>query len=122
MQSVASLEHALQLAACEGAGEPCVIGGGEVYALALPLADRLHLTWVDTVVDDADAFFPPVDPARWRELHSEHHPADARRMGSCSRSTSWMGGRGARVGGQDPLSVRSGHRRINENRLSVPVS
>lgn len=52
----ASLESAL--AACAGAPETCVIGGGEIYALALPLADKLALTEVDVVYPDADRHFP----------------------------------------------------------------
>ncbi len=76
MQAVASLEAAIALAAGEG-GELCVIGGGEVYALALPLATRLHLTHVDTEVEGADALFPRFDAQRWRETARSHHPADA---------------------------------------------
>lgn len=78
MQSVETLDEALCIAELEQARELCVIGGGEVFALALPLAERMHLTWVDTVVDDADAFFPRFDPAGWRELSREAHPSDAR--------------------------------------------
>jgi dihydrofolate reductase len=55
-----------------------VIGGGEVYALAMPFAQRLHLTEVDTAVSDADAWFPLFDPAQWREVRRESHPADTR--------------------------------------------
>ena len=76
MQAVASLDEAIALAAGE-AGELCVIGGGEVYALALPQATQLHLTWVDTTVDQADAFCPRFDPADWREVARVAHPADA---------------------------------------------
>lgn len=78
MQSVETLEQALFVAGLEEAGELCVIGGGEVFALALPQATRMHLTWVDTVVEGADAFFPRFDAADWRELSREAHPADAR--------------------------------------------
>ena len=78
MQAVASLDAALGAALAQGAGELCVIGGGEVYALALPRADALHLTHVDTVVADADAFFPAWEPAQWREMHREPHAADAK--------------------------------------------
>lgn len=74
MQAVASLDAAVALAA--DAGELCVIGGGEVYALALARATRLHLTHVDTAVADADAFFPRFDPALWRETARSVHPAD----------------------------------------------
>ena len=76
MQAVASLDQALALARGE-AGELCVIGGGDVFTMALPLATRMHLTWVDAVVEGADVFFPRFDPAAWREVGREHHPADA---------------------------------------------
>jgi len=76
MQAVASLDEAIAQAAGE-ARELCVIGGGEVYALALPRATQLHLTWVDTTVDQADAFFPRFDAADWREVARVAHPADA---------------------------------------------
>ena len=76
VELVHSLDEAL---AVPGAGEDLmVIGGGEVYALALARATRLLLTHVDTVVDGADAFFPAWDPADWRVLAREVHPADAR--------------------------------------------
>ncbi len=78
MQPVASLEQALQLARAAGAGTLSVIGGGEIYALALPRADVLHLTLVETVVPDADTFFPEWDPAQWQEVAREPHAADAR--------------------------------------------
>lgn len=50
-----------------------VIGGGEVYALALPFADVLELTAVDTVVEGAHAFFPAFDERDWRETFREEH-------------------------------------------------
>jgi dihydrofolate reductase len=78
MQAVETLEQALSVAGWEQAGELCVIGGGEVFALALPQATRMYLTWVDTVVAGADAFFPRLDPGEWRELSRAAHPADAR--------------------------------------------
>jgi dihydrofolate reductase len=74
-EAVVSLDAAI---AAAGAAELMVIGGGEVYALALPRATRLHLTHVDCAVDDADAFFPDVDWSHWREVARTHHAADAR--------------------------------------------
>ena len=47
-----------------------VVGGGEVYAEALALADRLELTWVDTG-PDGDTRFPEVDWDEWREFRRE---------------------------------------------------
>ncbi|HBH09693.1 MAG TPA: hypothetical protein DDX40_09885 [Rikenellaceae bacterium] len=42
-----------------------IIGGGETYRRALPSADKLYITHVHTVIDDADTFFPAIDPAIW---------------------------------------------------------
>ena len=78
MQAVASVDEAIRIATEQGSDELCVIGGGEVYALTLDRADVLHLTEVDTVVEGAHAFFPAFDPADWREVSREAHPADAR--------------------------------------------
>jgi len=72
---VASLDAAI---AAAGNAELCVIGGGEVYALALPRATRLHLTWIDTAAENADAFFPRFDERAWREIARVAHVADAR--------------------------------------------
>ena len=78
MQVVASVAEAQQRAMDSCAEALCVIGGGEVYALCLPLAAQLHLTHVDTAVAEADAFFPAFDAAEWRVVHREAHPADER--------------------------------------------
>jgi dihydrofolate reductase len=61
-----------------GDGEAIIGGGGEIYALALPIADRMRLTWVHTEVAEPDTFFPRFDPAQWSEVAREHHPVDAR--------------------------------------------
>lgn len=78
MQAVGSLEDAQRIAAEIGAGELCVIGGGEIYVLTLPVATHLHLTLVDTEVSGADAFFPRFDAGQWREILRESHAADTR--------------------------------------------
>ncbi|HLT44812.1 MAG TPA: dihydrofolate reductase, partial [Luteimonas sp.] len=76
MEPFGSLDAALQ--AVREAGELWVIGGGEVFAATLPLATRMHLTWVDTVVEGADAFFPRFDPTQWQAISRELHAADDR--------------------------------------------
>jgi dihydrofolate reductase len=55
-----------------------VIGGGEVYALALPFAQRMHLTHVDVAIDGADAYFPRWDDCAWQATARERHAADAK--------------------------------------------
>lgn len=57
----AALERATVLAEQSGVDEVCVVGGGEIYRQAIDLADVLHVTHVETVVD-GDTTFPPVDP------------------------------------------------------------
>lgn len=78
MEAVASLEEALAIAAADAADELCVIGGAQVYALCLPLARRMHLTWVDAEVEAADAYFPRFDPLRWSVVARQSHRSDAR--------------------------------------------
>lgn len=52
-----------------------VIGGGEIYRQALSLADRMELTFVDTVVE-GDTFFPDWSTDDWRLVGMEVRPAD----------------------------------------------
>ena len=49
-----------------------IIGGGQIYAQAIKDADRLIVTHVHTVIEDADTFFPVIDPSVWKvESRSE---------------------------------------------------
>jgi dihydrofolate reductase len=68
-----SLEQALELAgggSCES--DVFVIGGGQIYAQSIDLAQKLYITHVHTVIEDADAFFPAIDPQVWQvESRSE---------------------------------------------------
>ena len=43
-----------------------IMGGGQIYAQALPDMDRLIITHVHTLIEDADTFFPAIDPAVWQ--------------------------------------------------------
>ena len=54
-------------AAIEACGdvEAMVIGGGQIYAQAMPLADRLLITEIDAEAPDADTFFPEISPEEW---------------------------------------------------------
>jgi dihydrofolate reductase len=57
-------------AALDACGHDCfVIGGGATYAEALALADRVHATELEAVME-GDARFPPLDPAEWRVAHT----------------------------------------------------
>jgi dihydrofolate reductase len=72
---VPSLEEALDLARENGETEAFIAGGGEIFTLALPLADRIYLTRVHARVK-ADVFFPPFSPEGWRQIESIEHLAD----------------------------------------------
>lgn len=76
VEVVASLAAAVGAA---GAGDAFVIGGGRVYAEAMPIASRLSLTEID--VDgpaDADTFFPDVDPGVWMVAECSEPAVDPR--------------------------------------------
>ncbi|MEZ5289670.1 MAG: type 3 dihydrofolate reductase [Vicinamibacterales bacterium] len=70
-----SFEEAL--AACGDAPEVMVIGGGELYAAAMPMARRIHFTRVHAVVD-GDTIFPALDDAVWQESSREERDVDER--------------------------------------------
>ena len=72
---VHSLDEALRAVAA--APQACVIGGADLFALALPIADTIELTQIHARVP-ADTFLPAIEPAAWRETHREWHAADAR--------------------------------------------
>ena len=77
---VSSVEEALQLAqhtaSADGVGEAVVIGGSEIYRLALPLADRLYMTEVHANVE-GDAVLPRIHWDEWREISRERFVARA---------------------------------------------
>ena len=75
-ETAASLPAALARAQ-ELDAEICVIGGGEIYREALPLADVIYLTEVHHHFE-GDAYFPTLDPTEWHEEARERHEADER--------------------------------------------
>ncbi|MGH1587804.1 dihydrofolate reductase [Methylobacterium phyllosphaerae] len=74
----AEIVHDWEAALAAAAGtELMVVGGAEIYALALPFADRLHLTEV-AAEPEGDVRFPAFDHSRFRETRREAHPAGPR--------------------------------------------
>lgn len=69
----------LDAAIAEAAGEAelMVVGGASVYAEAMPLASRLHLTLVHTQAE-GDTYFPVWDRSEWREVRRVARPRDDR--------------------------------------------
>ncbi|MEO3386275.1 dihydrofolate reductase [Mesorhizobium sp. CAU 1741] len=70
---VASLDEAIAEARRSGSAEACVIGGGQIYAQSLPIADRLDVTHVLANVD-GDTRFPPIQPEIWTVVSSDNYP------------------------------------------------
>lgn len=64
-----SLEESVELAKSQNDNEIFFIGGGQIYKLALPLADKLYLTIVDDEPKEADTFFP--DYSEFKKVISE---------------------------------------------------
>ena len=61
-----SLEEAFKIAESTNLEKCFVMGGGQIYSQALQKADRLVVTHVHTVIEDADTFFPQIDPEIWK--------------------------------------------------------
>jgi dihydrofolate reductase len=72
---VTSLEDAMQIAHQAGETEIFIAGGSQIFALALPLADRIYLTRVHAITR-ADTFCPEINWADWTLASQEDHSAD----------------------------------------------
>ncbi|MCB0457293.1 MAG: dihydrofolate reductase [Flavobacteriaceae bacterium] len=70
-----TIEEALKIS--ENDPQPFIIGGGEIYALSLPFAEKIELTRVHGTFE-ADTFFPEFDTTQWQLIHSEFHEKDER--------------------------------------------
>jgi len=69
-----SLDRALLK--CIDEAEVFIIGGAQIYALALPVADKLYITRIHAGFPEADAFFPVIDRDSWKETGRETFAAD----------------------------------------------
>ena len=69
VEVVNSLKEAFAIAESTNLEKCFVMGGGQIYAQALEFADRLVVTHVHTVIDDADTFFPQIDQNVWNVVN-----------------------------------------------------
>lgn len=72
-----ALAAARRLAEASEQDEIMVIGGGDIYAQAMPLADRLYISHVD-LEPAGDVRFPPIDPAVWQVVAEPEMPRSER--------------------------------------------
>lgn len=70
---------AAALALIPGDENAFVIGGGEIYALALPFTDVIEITKVHARFE-ADTFFPEIDAKQWKLVSEEYHPKDEKHL------------------------------------------
>lgn len=70
-----SLEEAIDHAIAKNEEEIFIIGGEQIYRLALPMADKLYLTRVYGSFE-GDAYFPEIDPRQWKVDSKIFHPGD----------------------------------------------
>ncbi len=70
-----NVAEAVQLAEANGEEEVFIIGGGQIYEIALPHVDRIYLTEVNLEVD-GDIFFPEIDLQNWKLIKETNHKAD----------------------------------------------
>lgn len=70
---VNSMEQAIEQS--EGDPQAFVIGGGEIYKMAMNLADKIELTRVHGTFE-ADTFFPEIDENQWKLISEEFHGKD----------------------------------------------
>ncbi len=75
---VNSLEKGIEIAKQNGENELFVIGGAQIYELAMPMLNRLYITEVHTVAE-GDAFFPEIG-ADWKEISREKHFKDEKNI------------------------------------------
>lgn len=74
--TVHSLEEAFALGEENGQQEVFVLGGSEIYELAMDQVDRIYLTEIKAEFK-GDAYFPEIDYAKWQEVKREEHEPDA---------------------------------------------
>lgn len=85
-QRVGSVEDALRSAGDAGAHELVVVGGSGPFDAAMPLADRLIITHVETILGGGVPF-PAILPERWQVVSWDEFPADAENKYSMAFAT-----------------------------------
>jgi len=80
----AALRRAAEVAAQNDTDEIMIGGGAEIYAMALPVADRIYLTEIHMTPDGADTFFPEFDTDTWAETARTFNKAGPKDDADCT--------------------------------------
>ncbi len=78
--AVRNLHDALFAAKEMDVKEVMVIGGGEIYKLALPKANRIYITRVHATPEDGDTFFPEFSDKEWKLVSQKDYDADSKHV------------------------------------------
>jgi dihydrofolate reductase len=73
---VDNLDSAIAKAKTTDCNEIFIAGGGEIFSQAMSIADRIYMTCVHAVFEDAAVFFPPIDEAKWKLISNNDFAAD----------------------------------------------
>jgi len=73
-----TLEEGIEILKKQPGDEGFIIGGGQIFAASMDIVDRMYITRVHTVIEDADAFFPTIDHSHWKLVWEEANEADER--------------------------------------------
>lgn len=79
-ENVIVVEGLAEALVCVPEGENSfIIGGGEIYKLALPFVDKIELTRIHAQFE-ADTYFPELDSKEWELTEKQHHPKDDKHL------------------------------------------
>ncbi len=84
---VNTMEEALKIS--EEDNQPFIIGGGEIYKMGLPIADKIELTRVHGTFEGADTFFPEFSKEEWKLISEVEHGKDEKHKYSFTYET-WV--------------------------------
>jgi len=73
-----SLDEALNH--CNDDEEIFIIGGESIYRQAMDRADKLYLTRIEDIAEDADAYFPAINEEEWTETNRDAHSTDEKHL------------------------------------------
>lgn len=82
-----SLGEAIGEAKKTNAKEIFIIGGGEIFRQSMDIANRIYMTRVHAVFNDADAFFPEIDESKWKLVADREVGTDDKHAYACSFQT-----------------------------------
>jgi dihydrofolate reductase len=71
-----TLQDGIETLKVQPGEEGFIIGGGQIFAAAMGVVDRIYMTRVHTTIEHADAFFPIIDHSHWKLVWEEEHAAD----------------------------------------------